>query len=508
MDNFNENNEIKLGYTRSLVSKINSSAKAYRNHILKQKRAAEIKELQELCGFELNEKGEIDNMIPTNYEKAFDHLIIDRESADNPENRGKVCIYYDEWKDNVYQYRTDNGTNKIEAVDDKLMRTIVRDYLPIKNTLVVNDMWFKWFKENRRDNALLRELESYIWDGVDRLGINETDAETNDNDNIILKVLGIEQTNLNKKMITYSLLHAVRQLIWPIRYNFQHVPSLLGDTNCGKTKTVSDLFKFDSGIYHCDTLKLDDSNAEKGAKMSAYWAIIWNENEGINKSTNEQFKNFIDLLNGEFSYQKKYEQQLTPYKSHNVAFITYNPLQKPFLSDYSVSYAKRYWILECNMTESLFKEKYLNVINENHHQIWAQIFNWVISDCNANTSLELNDNEIEELKLIQAKYKGIGYEDLIEGLDYWLNAKTYMVSKVLDVEQLKDFGQNHIEKISVRAFNTMCCNKLGWDSRHMSVFRLNKDTILSTLGWQCNDKVIKINNTTCRGYVKINDGDE
>lgn len=506
LNEFNKHNNIKLNYSRALVSKINRTAKAHRQILLEQKRAAEIEELEKI-GYELTENGKINDMIPANYEKAFDQLFIYRENADAPENSSKVCIYYDEWKDNVYQYRTD-GSHRFDVVDDKLMRTIVRNYLPIKNAYVVNDMWFKWFKENRPDNALLRELDSYIWDGVDRLGINETDAETNDNDNIILKVLGVEQTNLNKKMITYSLLHAARQLLWPTRFNFQHVPSLLGDTNCGKTKTVSDLFKFDSGIYHCDTLKLDDSNAEKGAKLASCWAVVWNENEGVNQSTNEQFKNFIDLLNGQFAYQKKYEQQLTEYTSHNIAFITYNPGQKPFLSDYSVEYGKRYWILECKMTESLFKEKYLNTINENHHQIWAQIFNWVTADCNENTLLELNDSEIEELKVIQSRYKGIGYEDLIEGLAYWLNEKTYMVSKVLDAEQLKDFGQNHLEKISVRAFNDMCKTKLKWDSRHAAVFKRNKDKILSALKWECNETTIKINGTTCRGYERIKNEDD
>ena len=462
------------------------------------------KEKYEKLGYILNEDDKIDDSNPVNYEVFFDNFFYKKEeweALDKTKQYDRKYCFYDEWQDT---YNIIENDKNITITPEKI-RTLVRQYAPIKNVYVVNDMYKDWIKNNRNDCALLNEIKSYAWDGVDRLGINKESNNINENENILCKCLMVDQTPLNKKMFAYALLHSMRQIIWPCRYNFQHILSLIGDTNCGKTKTLQDLFTFKCGKFYCGNLDLEkDAEWTIGEKMSRCVAVLWNEKKGINKSANEVIKNFIDLVNDGFSYQKKHEQATTQYISHNICFITYNPKQSPLLSDYSVSYEKRYYIVECKQNEQGFL-KYLHYIEKEHDQIWAQLYDWCIN--NQDAVLELDENDLNELKIIQSRNKGIDTKDIEDALHYQLNVNKYITDKLIDGEQiknskdirLKDKANYQANFISNAAFKALL-SQISMDSRHISL--INEYNIMKKIGW-IESKPKTIDGHTYRGYMRL-----
>ena len=462
------------------------------------------KEKYEKLGYILNEDDKIDDSNPVNYEVFFDNFFYKKEeweALDKTKQYDRKYCFYDEWQDT---YNIIENDKNITITPEKI-RTLVRQYAPIKNVYVVNDMYKDWIKNNRNDCALLNEIKSYAWDGVDRLGINKESNNINENENILCKCLKVDQTPLNKKMFAYALLHSMRQIIWPCRYNFQHILSLIGDTNCGKTKTLQDLFTFKCGKFYCGNLDLEkDAEWTIGEKMSRCVAVLWNEKKGINKSANEVIKNFIDLVNDGFSYQKKHEQATTQYISHNICFITYNPKQSPLLSDYSVSYEKRYYIAECKQNEQGFL-KYLHYIEKEHDQIWAQLYDWCIN--NQDAVLELDENDLNELKIIQSRNKGIDTKDIEDALHYQLNVNKYITDKLIDGEQIKNSKDIRLKDkaiyqanfISNAAFKALL-SQISMDSRHISL--INEYNIMKKIGW-IESKPKTIDGHTYRGYMRL-----
>ena len=462
------------------------------------------KEKYEKLGYILNEDDKIDDSNPVNYEVFFDNFFYKKEeweALDKTKQYDRKYCFYDEWQDT---YNIIENDKNITITPEKI-RTLVRQYAPIKNVYVVNDMYKDWIKNNRNDCALLNEIKSYAWDGVDRLGINKESNNINENENILCKCLKVDQTPLNKKMFAYALLHSMRQIIWPCRYNFQHILSLIGDTNCGKTKTLQDLFTFKCGKFYCGNLDLEkDAEWTIGEKMSRCVAVLWNEKKGINKSANEVIKNFIDLVNDGFSYQKKHEQATTQYISHNICFITYNPKQSPLLSDYSVSYEKRYYIVECKQNEQGFL-KYLHYIEKEHDQIWAQLYDWCIN--NQDAVLELDENDLNELKIIQSRNKGIDTKDIEDALHYQLNVNKYITDKLIDGEQIKNSKDIRLKDkaiyqanfISNAAFKALL-SQISMDSRHISL--INEYNIMKKIGW-IESKPKTIDGHTYRGYMRL-----
>ena len=462
------------------------------------------REKYEKLGYILNEDDKIDDSNPVNYEVFFDNFFYKKEeweALDKTKQYDRKYCFYDEWQDT---YNIIENDKNITITPEKI-RTLVRQYAPIKNVYVVNDMYKDWIKNNRNDCALLNEIKSYAWDGVDRLGINKESKNINENENILCKCLKVDQTPLNKKMFAYALLHSMRQIIWPCRYNFQHILSLIGDTNCGKTKTLQDLFTFKCGKFYCGNLDLEkDAEWTIGEKMSRCVAVLWNEKKGINKSANEVIKNFIDLVNDGFSYQKKHEQATTQYISHNICFITYNPKQSPLLSDYSVSYEKRYYIAECKQNEQGFL-KYLHYIEKEHDQIWAQLYDWCIN--NQDAVLELDENDLNELKIIQSRNKGIDTKDIEDALHYQLNVNKYITDKLIDGEQIKNSKDIRLKDkaiyqanfISNAAFKALL-SQISMDSRHISL--INEYNIMKKIGW-IESKPKTIDGHTYRGYMRL-----
>ena len=454
-------------------------------------------------GYIVDDKGQPDNSLPQNYEIFFDNYFMNGDEWDKIDDKKKIkdkgYCYYDEWSSKFHMYYN----NKICDATPERFRTIVRQFAPLNNVYIVNDIWQDWIMNNREGNYLKNYIKSLKWDGIDRLGVNMNNNEMNNNKNIILEVLDVEQNSLNKKMINYSMIHACRQIFFPTKYNFQHVCSLLGDTNCGKTKTLKDLFTFPCGIYYCEGVDITGPAWTWGARLMEVVANIWNEKQGINGAANEMFKNFIDIINGQIVYQPKNKNEFVNRPSHNICFITYNPKQKPLLSDYSVSYEKRYWILECKRTEEDFKNKYLHTIEAHNEQIWAQLYEWVIN--NMELDNELNENEVKALKLIQSNNKGITENEVKESIHYWLNEKTYNLDKIVNLDEVKisekninNYEKTHLNAINNNAFNSLL-TYIGLDSRHKSFIN---DKLLNELGWEKKNVTIRGTTYYCLHRIK------
>lgn len=440
--------------------------------------------------------------IPSNYEKFYNYIFKTPEEWNELDDKQKsmcYCCYYDTWKNELLMY---NQTKKeFESLKVPIIRNIVREFSPLKNIYIVNDTIEPWVETNRQYVAITQYFDNLKeWDGNDILGLYDESK-----DNLILEVLGCEQNSYNKHVINYFLIHAYRMVRWGLSggYNFQHLPVICGPTNCGKTKTMSDLFTFNGVPYATTDLDINANDWTIAPLMQKNMLVCFSERKGIDKASNNKFKEYVDKLNGTIQYQPKGKNEIIRFDSHNVAAITTN--DEKYLNDFSVEYEKRYWCLDVvNMTEKLFKDKYLYVIKENHEQIWAEIKQWA-EDNQDIKLLDITDDEKEYLKKLQQNHKTITDDEIINEIDWVLNRKMYIVEAISHIDQI-DAGERYID----RATRTMewisdlalrdYFRKKGKDSRFIDT--IFKKKLYEKVGWK---RVYQGQNKYGTGLNKVSD---
>ena len=436
---------------------------------------------------------------PLNYkglERTDYNIFLDLFFRDE---NGNFTLFYDTWLDKVEHKSSIDDKNGV-VFTKAMLREVFGDYAKPFTTgkdMIVNDVYDNRLRSNDSIYAYSPVVE-YIkglegkWDGKKRL------------DTIFIDYLKADDNELNRKITRYWMINAIRCLLRPCEVGFYHMLVLVGDTNCGKTHVTESLFTLNGNRYYTYNVAMSDNEQKIGAILASAWALGFTERTGITKDDNNRQKAFMDMLNTEISYMKKFQNEVTKYKPHNCVYVTTNDTK--LLNDYTVSYNKRYWIIPCNITEKEFQESgNYDRIKENVEQIWAEALYYYLQDPDA--KLLLNFEDVEELRKLQEEYNTIKKEEVIERLnvllhqDFYVRYKGNSDKKHTEFENEADFLNQAMGKFrsldETRPKQLANCFPLAWvndyfkktgswDNRHKQIM----NGVIGDLGWE--KKVVRM----------------
>ena len=117
-------------------------------------KAIKQREEYEKLGYILTDKGLPDSNIPTNYEIFFNNYFLTTNEWESIEDKSKIkdkgYCYYDEWSEKYQLWMNDRY---VDAIPERF-RNIVRQYSPLSNVFIVNDLYKDWISFNRQGNYL------------------------------------------------------------------------------------------------------------------------------------------------------------------------------------------------------------------------------------------------------------------------------------------------------------------------------------------------------------------
>lgn len=310
--------------------------------------------------------------------------------------------------DKTEYYIDDNG-NEI-YIDDSvvsMMKSRIEQYF---------DYDYKDKKANEAINVALskrayspvidyhNECRAMGWDGIPR-------AET-----FPIKFLGAKDTQLNRHQWMIMLLGSVCRVERETPtsgFFFDYMCILDGPQGIGKSKSIERLF----GSTYTET-SIDITNEQDYVdKCNKALVGVFEEMSKLSNKTLEDTKDFISKTGN--TVRMPYARRSQYYPRHTVFFGNTN--KQFYLRDYDTDYERRFLIIEC------FGEKHSRAWWEENltqyyiDQVWAEVLHIYDS---GDFSLELSDEDIEELKKIQLRKKTI-YEDdaFVDKVKTVLNAK-------------------------------------------------------------------------------------
>lgn len=467
----------------------------------------EIKELTDAWNtkelFQWNDTLNYSGLEDENYDIFLDLFYRD--------DKGNFTLFYNTMADKV-EYKSNIYDEKGKVFNKVMLRKTFRNYAKQFTTgkdTIVDDVYDSRIRSDYSIyayNPLRERLLSLSVKGQD----NEERLET-----WFIRHQKVEDTPITRKISKNWILNAVRCVLFPCKYSFQHMLVLEGASNCGKSCIMEKMFTLDGKSYYTYNVAMNDPEQKVGAILSSTWALGFSERTGITKDDNNQQKKFIDMLNSPISYQKKYQNDVTEYEPHNCVFVTTN--DKKLLNDYTVQYNKRYWILHCNMTEKEFLETNGPArIEEEVEQLLADAVRMVLK--NPDINLELTDADVEELRKLQVDYQTITQEDVTEKLaeivnqDYYVAYKGNGDSRHSEFENESKFvkqvngdlfsidtslPKQRANCFPVRWLRDYCKKYLKWDGRYDTFFEQG----MEDLGW--SKKVVKMLGRSTKCYFNL-----
>lgn len=331
----------------------------------------------------------------------------------------KPTIEYNTWDDTLYL--TDG-----RILTKKMFRDCFIDYGSGYLIDPKFDRPMISFIESIYDEMLRSDSSIYAYDPVKRyldnlpLWDGEKRLET-----FLIKYQKADDTPAVREMTKLWFMNAVRAIYMPSKFPFLHMLVLQGESNCGKSATMNNIFKIDGRDRYQYEIRMDDTVEKNAPKFRTTWAIGFGERDGIDRVSVNRQKQFMDSLHTEMSYQKKYQNEITKYIPHNVVFVTTNDVR--LLNDPTVEYNKRNWIIHSNITEEEFRDKdYFHEVAEVRDQIWAEAKYYLSADWNCD--LEPSAGCIEGLKEIQKDYLAIDIEDLRANINELLSREFFQSS--------------------------------------------------------------------------------
>ena len=219
-----------------------------------------------------------------------------------------------------------------------------------------------------------------------------------------IKYLGAKDTKLNRDMTLKWLLAAVKLIEEepngeedkPVGWDNMII--LFGPQGIGKSKLVQRMF----GAKYTQT-NIDITNEKEYVdKLNKAWVGIFEELAKFSNKEMGEVKDFLTKTDN--TVRLSYARRSEFYPRHTIFVGNTN---KPyFLRDYDTDYERRFWVIEC-MGQAHNREWW----NENLpsdtdiiDKMWAQVLKLYDS---GNYSLDLDDEDIYELKSIQRKHKGV-----------------------------------------------------------------------------------------------------
>ena len=360
----------------------------------------------------------------------------------------KTFIFQVELSDEEREINADNWQSALTRNDNGLLEHTIRNYKYYllfsdkfrdklkKNLLDKNEYYFdkkenKWIYVNdtklgyiyenleqffdhsyRKGNAesafyLTCDINSYhpIKNYFNKIREEYNDIEGTDiAETFFIKYLGAKDTKLNRHMTLKWLLAAVKLIEEePIGeedkpVGWDNMIILFGPQGIGKSKLVQRMF----GAKYTQT-NIDITNEKEYVdKLNKAWVGIFEELAKFSNKEMGEVKDFLTKTDN--TVRLSYARRSEFYPRHTIFVGNTN---KPyFLRDYDTDYERRFWVIEC-MGPAHNREwwnKNLPADTDIIDKMWAQVLKLYDSGI---YSLDLDDEDIKELKNIQRKHKGV-----------------------------------------------------------------------------------------------------
>ena len=247
-----------------------------------------------------------------------------------------------------------------------------------------------------------------------------------------IKYLGATDTKLNRNMTLKWLLAAVKLIEEePIGEDdkpvgWDNMIILFGPQGIGKSKLVQRMF----GAKYTQT-NIDITNEKEYVdKLNKAWVGIFEELAKFSNKEMGEVKDFLTKTDN--TVRLSYARRSEFYPRHTIFVGNTN---KPyFLRDYDTDYERRFWVIECKgpAHNREWWNKNLPADTDIIDKMWAQVLRLYDS---GKYSLDLDDEDIDELKIIQRKHKGVlDNEILIDDIRNVLDRK-YTESRFQSFEE-------------------------------------------------------------------------
>lgn len=348
--------------------------------------------------------------------KDFDHICNYAKAKDSMSYQYFMDLYYrDENNFPTVKYNVMEDTIFLYSYDRERMKVI---WHPFK----FNDEFVIWHNNDVYSNAMEAKMfmKSSEYFCSHNFGYNEIrdylqslDTENIDIEKLetfFIRHLDVEDNELNRKITKNFFIAAVKKQMEDKIFVFPHMLVLMGETGCGKSFINVAMFTINGKQFWTDTVDVDKEDKENGPLIKKNWLVLWNEGKGLSKKDNEANKRFMDKVNSEFTFQRKFENEITIVTPRNVVCYTTN--NETIYSDASVTMDRRSWLLKCRAAANSMNEEKRKIILDEKDLIWATALKLYLD--NPEQNLELDNNENIKLGEVQEGHKIITNEEIDE----------------------------------------------------------------------------------------------
>lgn len=307
-------------------------------------------------------------------------------------------------------------------------------------------------------------------------GSGTENAET-----FFIKYLGAEDNEINRHMTLKWLLAAVKMIEEePVGEDdkpvgWDNMIILFGPQGIGKSKLIQRLF----GARYTQT-NIDITNEQEYVdKLNKAWVGVFEELAKFNNKEMGAIKDFLTKTDN--TVRLSYARRSTFYPRH-VVFVG-NTNKQHFLRDYDTDYERRFWVIECN-GNGHSREWWANNLTQQHiDDIWGEVLQLYDSE---DYNLDLDDEDIDELKKIQLRHKSAMEDDILCDDIYKITEHKYTKIYYDSYEDFTAFVENSFDYISSTLKYYMNEIPTSWMTRLLR--QKNKKfyaPIMIKYGWEC-----------------------
>lgn len=232
------------------------------------------------------------------------------------------------------------------GADDKRLQHYFNKNYNIKSAAVIQNA-FTEVTHTHKFHPIKEYIESYEWDGIDRM------------ETLFIDYLGAADTHYTRQVTRKMLLAAIKRLYDP-GCKFDYMLVLIGPQGAGKSSLLSKLGR----KWFSDSLRTFE-NKEAGEHLQSAWIFEIGELSAMKKSEVDEVKAFLSKT--EDKYRVAYDRVVSPFPRKCVFFGTTNT--RDFLRDATGN--RRFWPVDVHPGQN----KYSHWTHLNDYlvgQIWAE----------------------------------------------------------------------------------------------------------------------------------------